>query len=123
MKSRDRGDCEKSSVRQDVRQPHESDELAELVRRMSQPDLALVPPGGELKPRESVNGHRVGVDTGHVAEDDICAALAQQRADPLAEPGQVGTGDGAADGEGDRVRPRCVHLEKRRSGRKKLIDR
>ena len=29
---------------------------------MSQPDLAAMPPGGELKPRESVNGHRVGID-------------------------------------------------------------
>ncbi len=36
---------------------------------MSQPDLAAMPLGGELKPRESVNGHRIGVDSGHVAEN------------------------------------------------------
>ena len=72
---------------------------------MAQADLAAKAPRGELKPSEGVDGHRVGLDAGYVAEDDICAALAQPSADPLAEPGQVGRGDGAADGEGDRVRP------------------
>ena len=90
---------------------------------MSQPDLAAMPPGGELKPRESVNGHRVGIDPDHVAEDDVSVALGQQRADTVAQPGQVGTRDRAADGEGDRLRPWCGHLEKRPSGRKKLIAR
>ena len=38
---------------------------------MAQPDLAAVPPGGELEPRERVDRHRVGVDAADVAEGDV----------------------------------------------------
>ena len=62
-------------------------------------------PGGELEPRKSVDRHGVGLDPGHVAQGDVGAALAQQRTHPVAEAGQVGTRDRAADREGDRLWP------------------
>jgi len=73
-----------------------------------------VPPRGELETGERVDGHRVGVDAAHVAQHDVGAALFQQRADARAEPGQVGSGDRAADGEGD-----CL----RRTGGHQQVDR
>jgi hypothetical protein len=79
---------------------------------MAQPDLAGVPTGGELKPRESIDGHSVGLDTAHVAESHGGTVLAEHRADTLAESGQVGTGDRAANGERDRGRGSKAHRNK-----------
>src|SRR5829696_3459636 len=78
---------------------------------MTKPDLATVAPGGELKSRECIDRHRVGLDSRYVAESDVGAAPVQQPADSLAKPGQVGGGDGASDGESDRLRRRGGHLE------------
>lgn len=61
-------------------------------------------PGAELKSRESLDRHCVGLDTAHVTEDDAGAALFQQSANAPVEPGQVGAGNGAADREADRLR-------------------
>ena len=63
-----------SVVRQDVAQAHERDELEQLGRGVAQPDLAAMPPGGELEPGERVDGHRVDVDTADVAERNAGAA-------------------------------------------------
>ena len=71
---------------------------------MAQPDLAAVPPRGELEPNEGVDGHQVGLDAAHVAEDDRAGAPLEKSADTLAESGQVGAGNRAADGERDRLR-------------------
>ena len=95
----------------DTLQPHEADELEQLVGCVPQADLAALAPGSELKPRERVYRHRIGVDAMHVTEDDTCAAPHQQRADSAAEPGQVGASDRAIDGEGDRVRPCAGHRD------------
>ena len=54
---------------------------------MPQPDLAGVPAGGKLKPREGIDRDRIGLDTAHVAEGDGGTALVQQRADTDTEPG------------------------------------
>ena len=53
----------------------------------------------ELKPGERVDRHRVDVDAADVAARHRRAALAQQRADAVAEPGQVVPGDRAPDRE------------------------
>jgi hypothetical protein len=64
-----------------------------------------VPAGPELKPRERVDGHGIRLDALDVAHDEL-PALGEARADALAEAGQVGARDRAADGERDRGRPR-----------------
>ena len=76
----------------------------QLVRRMTQPDLAAAPPGGELQPREGVDGRHVGLDAADVAEDEARLAALEQRADTVAEAGQVGTRDRPRDRERERVR-------------------
>ena len=68
------------------------------MRGVAQPNLAAVPPGGELEPSQRVDRHRIGLDTAHVAQDDRGPVPCEELADALAEPGQVGTGDGTADG-------------------------
>ncbi len=82
---------------------------------MAQAHLAPVPPRGELKPRERIDRDRVGLDCRDVAHRDVCAAFAEQRADSLAEAGEVFAGDRAADGEVDRVRRSVAHAEEDRS--------
>ena len=71
------------SVRQDVAQPHEGDELEQLRRRVAQPDLAAVPPGGELEARERVDRDRVGVDAARRRRGrrpaPLCSSSAQTR--------------------------------------------
>jgi hypothetical protein len=104
-----------------VLEPHEGDESQQLVRSVAQADLAIVSLRGELKPSEGVDRHRVGVDTCHLAEKEVRASLGQQGADTVAEPGQVGAGDRAADGKGDRVRPYRGHRNGRPPGTEKLI--
>lgn len=95
---------------QDVCEPHERDELEQLGGCVLQPDPAAVPLRGDLQPREGVDGHRVRVDPSDVADGDLrAAAIGEKGADAVAEAGQVGTGDGAADLERDRVRPGGGH--------------
>ena len=92
-------------------QPHEGDELEELCGRTVQQDTASLPARGELEPRERVDRDRVDCHARHVAAHDLGAARGQERADPLAETRQLGMRYGAADGEGDLVRPGCRHLD------------
>ena len=73
--------------REYVAQAHEGDQVAQLVGRMVQPDLAPVPPRRELEAREGVDRHRVGLDPPHVAHRGAGGAPLEQRADALAEPG------------------------------------
>ncbi len=70
-------------------EPHEGDELQQLLPCVAQQDAALVPARGELKPRESIHRGGVSRDPGDVAESDPSGALAEQRADPMAESGNV----------------------------------
>ena len=110
-------------VRQHVAQAHERDELEQFGRGVAQPDLAAMAPGGELEPGERVDGHRVDVDAADVAERNAGAARLQQRADAVAQPGQIVAGDRAFDREGNRVlRWRC-HLPEQTGGSGKLIGR
>ena len=109
--------------REHVRQAHEGDERPQVRRRVSQTYAASEALRGELKPGEGVDRHRVAPDAGHVAERDLGTALRQQPAHAGAETREVCAGDGAADGEGDRVRPWCRHLEMRPLKRPKLIVR
>ena len=88
---------------------------------MPEPNLAAAPPGDELKPREGVDRHRVRLDAADVAEGDGGAAPFEERADTLAELGQIVAGDRAADGEGDRLRRRRGHRERRPLEARKLI--
>ena len=68
-------------------------------RRVAQPDLTALPPGGELEPAERVDGHGVDDDAADVAARDLGLVPAQQRADAVAEPGQILPGDRAPDRE------------------------
>jgi hypothetical protein len=78
---------------------------------MAQPDPAAVPPRGELEPREGVDGHRVRLDSVHVAEDDACAAPLEQRAHALGQAGEVGARDRPADREHDGLQRCSAHRE------------
>jgi hypothetical protein len=71
---------------------------------VAQPDLAAVATGCKLKPAKGIRGHGVGLDAEYVAEDDIGAALAQQRTDAVRQPGKVVPGNRAAKGEVDCLR-------------------
>ena len=78
----------------------------------------------ELEPREGVDRHGVRLDAAHVAEGHLRVSYLEERAHPLAEPGQVSTGDGAPDRERDGAWPRRKHLEKRtKSSRKNHRER
>ena len=72
--------------------------------------MAVVAPRGELEAREGIDAHRVGIDAAHLAAGDRRAAGLEQRAHALAEPRQVGVGDGAANREADRLRRPGGHL-------------
>jgi hypothetical protein len=85
---------------------------------MTQANLARVPPGGELKPREGVDRHGARLDAVDVAQHDIGAAAFEQRANTLTEPTQVGALDRTTDREGDRFRRTGRHQEMDRSGRR-----
>ena len=72
---------------------------------MAQPDVAAVAPSRELEPRERVDGHSVRLYAADVAQGDVGAAALEERADALAQAGEVAARDRPADGEGDRARP------------------
>ena len=61
-----------------------------------------------LEPRQRVDRDGVRLDAGDVAERGRGAALVQERADPVAEPGKVFARDRAPDRERDRLRGRGV---------------
>lgn len=84
---------------------------------MAQPDLASVPPRGELKPRERIDRHRVGFDAGHVAVGNVGAVLLEERTNAVTESGEVLVLDGAVDGERDRSRSGDPHHEVDRPAR------
>jgi len=65
--------------------------------------VAPEPLGGELEPGERVDRHGVrGDELAHLADDQLGVAAVQQPAGALAEPGQIGAGERAADGKDDR---------------------
>jgi hypothetical protein len=99
-------------VGQHVLQPHEGDEPDELRRRTAQADLASVAVRGELKSRERVDRHGVGLDAADVTQRHVDASPCEQRADPIAEPRQVRALDRATDGEGDGARRRKGHRDR-----------
>jgi hypothetical protein len=51
---------------------------------VAQAHLARVPSSGELEPAECIDGHGVGLDAVHVAQNDVGSAFAQHRADAFA---------------------------------------
>ena len=81
-----------------------SEEIQEVGRRIAQAHLATAPHCGELEAREGIGRHGVRRDSVHVADGNVRAAQLEQGADTLAEPGQVGALDWAADCERDRLR-------------------
>jgi hypothetical protein len=54
---------------------------------------------GELQPGEGVDGHGIGLHVADVAESDVGGARREERADALAEAGQVAPRDRPVDGE------------------------
>jgi hypothetical protein len=72
---------------------------------MTDADLAAVTAGCELKPGESVDRYRIGLDPADVAEEDGGGALGQQPTDAVTETRQIGTSDRAANRERDRLGP------------------
>ena len=81
---------------------------------MLQSDLEADPARGELEARERVHRDRVRRDAAHVADGDAGAAPLDEVAHPLAEPWEVGSRDGAAKGEPNRVLHRRGHRKKDR---------
>jgi hypothetical protein len=77
---------------------------------MAQTNLATAPLRRELEPGESVDRDRVRIDAAHVAQRDRGVTPLQQRADTLAQPGEVVPSDWARDCEGERFRCRSGHL-------------
>ena len=69
-----------------------------------------MPTCAELHPGEGVDGHGVGLDSGDVADDDL-AALGEKHADAIAEAGEVGTSNRAANRERDLEWP-CIQLHR-----------
>src|SRR5262249_44374186 len=64
---------------------------------------------------QGVDGHGVGGDPGDVADGEAGArASVEQCPDAAAEPGEVGAGDGAVDGEADRA---AGHADSQTAGR------
>ena len=86
-------------VRQDVLQAHECDQVEQVVRSVAELDPATLTSRGELEPRERIDGDCVRVDAVDVAAEIPAAALRQERADAVAQPGQVVPGDRAPDRE------------------------
>jgi hypothetical protein len=88
---------------------------------MAQSNLAAVPPGGELKARESLDRRTIGLDSAYVAQGDAGPASLEQRADTPTEPREVCAADGATDCKGDRLRRGRGHAEIGPLERPKLI--
>jgi len=105
--SRDRPN--ETSIGEYVRQTHELDEVAECEGRIAQPNMAALAPSRELKACERIDGDCVWFDADDDAADDDRRALTEKCAHAIAQTGEVGVGDRAADGEGDLVRPGCRH--------------
>jgi len=58
----------------------------------------------QLEPREGVDRDRVRVDAGNVAADVAASVRAQERADTVAQPGQIVPGDWAPNREVHEIR-------------------
>jgi hypothetical protein len=71
---------------------------------MHEPDGAAVALGAELQPGQGVDRDGIRRNASNVAQSVSRAGLPQQRADAIAEPGQVRARDRSADRERDRVR-------------------
>ena len=101
--------------RQHVVEPHEgrraSRSSADAFRSRSRGSVTA---GGELEPRERVDGHRVRLDAAHVAERDVGAARREERADAVAEAGEVAR---ARSARGRRTRACAAHRGHRRFDR------
>ena len=69
------------------------------MRSVSELDPATLTSRGELEPRQGVDRDGVGVDAVDIAADFPNAALGQERADAVAQPGQVLPGDWAPNRE------------------------
>jgi hypothetical protein len=61
----------RSLRREDVREAHQLDELEERRRRVHEVHAARPPAGRELKARESLDAHRVRLDTGDVTTREL----------------------------------------------------
>ena len=85
-------------------QAHEGEQVEQLTGCSAQPRLAAAPADSQLDSREGVHGHRVALDLGDVAESNIGAGPVEQRANLVAESGQVASGDPAVDCEHDGLR-------------------
>jgi hypothetical protein len=66
---------------------------------MVKPNRAAVPLRGELKPREGVHRHRIGLDGPHVAQQLGSGVLGEETADTRAEPREVAPRDRSIHGE------------------------
>ena len=69
------------------------------MRGVAELDPAALTSRRELEPREGVDRDGVRVDPVDVAAEVAAAALRQERADAVAQPGQVLPGDRAPDRE------------------------
>jgi len=91
--------------REDVAQPHESDELEELCGCAAQPHPASVPVRRELQPCQRVDGDGIALDAVHVAEHGRLVGFPEQCAHASAEAREIGASDRAAYREADGARP------------------
>ena len=83
---------------------------------MAHADPAAEASCGELEPGDRVQGDRVRVDeTAGVADEHVRAARLEESAPALAEGGQVGSGERAAEWQDDRARP-CGHVREGTAG-------
>src|ERR687898_3212744 len=83
----------------DVREAHELDEVEQGGRCILESYATAAPTRRELKACQRVDADRIRLHACNVATSDR-GRLVENRAHALAEPGQVGAGDRAADGEG-----------------------
>jgi hypothetical protein len=94
-----------------VSEAHQLDEVEERLRRVLEAHAAPSLPRGELQPRERVDADRVGLDAADVTAHEPTVRR-EDRANALAEAGEVGAGERAADPESDLVRPLECHRRK-----------
>jgi hypothetical protein len=91
-----------------VREPHQLDELQQRLGRVAHCDSAPTSARCQLKAGESVDRHGVRLDPVDVAHDGP-AAPSEDLAHAVAQPGEVRTRDGAANGERDLMGPGPGH--------------
>ena len=84
-----------------VLEAHERDEVEELARRVPQSYLTAMAARGDLQARERVDGHGVRLDAAHVAAGDRRGRCGEELADTVAQPREIGAGDGTVDRELD----------------------